>query len=81
MIVADMVLDLRQQQVEVWTHEKTDGPAFSGTLVQIVVMPGGGEEVPGPESHVAYLGLLDSQGLSIRVPAYAISAVVSRAGR
>ena len=82
MIVVDMVRDLRQKQVEVWTIAKADGPAYSGKLTRIVVGPRPGapadEERIDGDSPVAWLGLLDERGLDIRVVGDAVVAVVAR---
>jgi len=88
MIVADMLLDLRQKHVEVWTITKPDGPAFDGTLVRIVVGPNGFDEpasVPDDDTvraglPVVWLGLRDRRGLDIRIPGDAVVAVVVASG-
>jgi hypothetical protein len=79
-MIADMLLDLRQKPVEVWTVAKPDGPAYSGTLARIVVGPGG--EQPGEDvtagAVVLWLGLRDDRGLDIRIVGEAVVAVVAR---
>ena len=85
MIVAEMLNGCAGKPVEVWTHAKTDGPTFDGTLAVIGVIGGSaldpmhvGDDSPAGADFVGWLELVDARGIRVRVVGTAVSAVVSR---
>lgn len=88
MIVAEMLQPLVKQHVEVWIRGgRSDGPTFDGKLEHVTVDGSGVDIILDDEDDlkrqldvapVRYFTLLDDRGISVRVVAEHVIAVVSR---